>query len=439
MQIVSVNSKLNETLFTGICKDVHLCKLVPTDTIFEKIISFWINHFLDLDQHVLLFNPTVCCCSGSNWRSHSYRTISCITCTCQCPSYSQCGYFILGILCHVLGAVLSGFVVPLLAPCQFFVASSQLFCFPSPLPHFLGWPSAFPQSFHAPLGRRLPHFFLPSLLSNPPRGRAVERPLAGVFAGTFFCLPIVSVDYFFCLITPAGFFFFFRISLSFGLIINKLFFLLKPASVSMLGSWQNDLDKIDTAGSDSVRHRGHPARSYLGQHEARLTNTRREIEFLDNQVAELTTHIQELQREAAQGGPVLPTPRHEPEPRCNIPPPYDGDPKTCRAFLSQCSVVFALQPRTYAGEESKVAFVLMLLTGKARDSGTSVWETQAPCCASFDDFHQEMVRLFDSDSPDPHTWGGWVEDSFQHTHRTLWVPGPTVWSDQCPSCLPGPG
>lgn len=30
------------------------------------------------------------------------------------------------------------------------------------------------------------------------------------------------------------------------------------------------------------------------------------------------------------------------------PSPYDGDPNSCRAFLSHCSLVFALQPRRYA-------------------------------------------------------------------------------------------
>lgn len=147
---------------------------------------------------------------------------------------------------------------------------------------------------------------------------------------------------------------------------------------------------MDTAGADPVRTAVTQQGVLLGQHEARLTNTTREVEFLANQVAELTTRIQELQREAAQGGAVHQLPRHEPEPRCNNPPPYDGDPNSCRAFLSQCSVVFALQPRTYALEESKVAFVLTLLTGKAR-----VWETQAPFCASFKAFRQEMERLFD--------------------------------------------
>lgn len=152
---------------------------------------------------------------------------------------------------------------------------------------------------------------------------------------------------------------------------------------------------MDTAGSDSVRTAVTQQGALLGQHEVRLTNTSREVDFLGNQVAELTARIQELQHDVAQGGQAAPGPHYQHEPRCNIPPPYDGDPNSCRAFLSQCSDVFALQPRTYATEETKVAFVLTLLTGKARDWGISVWDTQAPCCTSFDEFRQEMIKLFD--------------------------------------------
>lgn len=149
---------------------------------------------------------------------------------------------------------------------------------------------------------------------------------------------------------------------------------------------------MDTAGQDPVRSAVAQQGALLGQHETRLSNTTREVEFLSNQVADLTARIQDLQLEAAQGGRF---PRHEPEPRCNNPPTYDGDPNSCRAFLSQCSVVFALQPRTYAAEETRVAFVLTLLTGRARDWGTSVWESRSPCCASFDELRLEMMRLFD--------------------------------------------
>lgn len=152
---------------------------------------------------------------------------------------------------------------------------------------------------------------------------------------------------------------------------------------------------MDAAGSDPVITAVTQQGVLLGQHEARLTNTTREMEYLANQVADLTARIRELQHDTAQGGQADPGPQHTREPRCNNPPPYDGDPNSCRAFLSQCFVVFALQPHTYAAERTKVAYVLTLLAGKARDWGTSVWETQAPCCASFEDFRQEMVRLFD--------------------------------------------
>lgn len=39
----------------------------------------------------------------------------------------------------------------------------------------------------------------------------------------------------------------------------------------------------------------------------------------------------------------------------NNPPPYDGDLSSCQAFLSQCALIFALQPRRYATEASRVA------------------------------------------------------------------------------------
>ncbi len=54
-----------------------------------------------------------------------------------------------------------------------------------------------------------------------------------------------------------------------------------------------------------------------------------------------------------------------------------------RAFLTRCSMHFSLQPRTFEREESKLAFVLTLLTGRAALWGTAVWENQDLCCASF--------------------------------------------------------
>lgn len=136
----------------------------------------------------------------------------------------------------------------------------------------------------------------------------------------------------------------------------------------------------------------------LGQHATQLNTTSREVEMLTAQVVELNARIEELQHNVTvprQASSSPTTPHHDPEPHANNPPPYDGDPNSCRAFLSQCALVFALQPRRYASEASRVAYVLTLLTGRAREWGTAVWDARAPFCHFFEDFREEMIKLFD--------------------------------------------
>lgn len=147
---------------------------------------------------------------------------------------------------------------------------------------------------------------------------------------------------------------------------------------------------MDSAGADQVRTAVSQQGILLGQHSSQLTATSKEVECLTAQVADLNLQIQELQREALASRSAATfghSPSHaEPEPHANNPPPYDGDPNSCRAFLSQCSLVFALQPRRYVTEESRVAFVISLLKGRARDWETAVWDAQASFCATFKDF-----------------------------------------------------
>ncbi|KAL0149260.1 hypothetical protein M9458_055494, partial [Cirrhinus mrigala] len=157
--------------------------------------------------------------------------------------------------------------------------------------------------------------------------------------------------------------------------------------------------EMDSAGADQVRTAVTQQGILLGQHTTQLTVTSREVDLLTAQVAELNARVQELQQEALASRSAVhlarALPQAEPEPHANSPPPYDGDPNSCRAFLSQCSLVFALQPRRYVTEESQVAFVITLLKGRARDWATAVWDARAPFCATFDDFRTEMTKLFD--------------------------------------------
>lgn len=157
-------------------------------------------------------------------------------------------------------------------------------------------------------------------------------------------------------------------------------------------------DSAGAAGSDPLRSALIQQGIMLGQQATQLNATTQEIGALNAQVAALLSTVEELRFEAAGRRPLNPDDlerSRDPEPHANTPPIYDGDPNACQSFLSQCTLVFALQPRRYASEEAKVAFVITLLSGRAREWGVAVWNARAPCCRSFEEFHHEMSRLFD--------------------------------------------
>lgn len=71
------------------------------------------------------------------------------------------------------------------------------------------------------------------------------------------------------------------------------------------------------------------------------------------------------------------------------------EPQLCCSFLAKCSLYTSLQPCSFPSEESKVAFVVTLLTGRAASWGTTVWEQRFPCCTSFQSFSDELNKVFD--------------------------------------------
>ena len=84
-----------------------------------------------------------------------------------------------------------------------------------------------------------------------------------------------------------------------------------------------------------------------------------------------------------------------------LPPPerYSGAPGSCRPFLVQCSLAFELQPSAFPTERSRVAFVVSLLTGRAKDWGTAEWHRQSTICSSVELFSAGLRRVFDHVTP----------------------------------------
>lgn len=80
-----------------------------------------------------------------------------------------------------------------------------------------------------------------------------------------------------------------------------------------------------------------------------------------------------------------------------LPPPerYAGDNGTCRAFLSQCSLIFELQPSSFPSDRSRIEDIITLMSGRALAWATAVWEQQS-ICLSLEEFMEEVRKVFDS-------------------------------------------
>ncbi|KAL0200303.1 hypothetical protein M9458_003490, partial [Cirrhinus mrigala] len=99
---------------------------------------------------------------------------------------------------------------------------------------------------------------------------------------------------------------------------------------------------------------------------------------------------------------TTPTPQtasaHPPvaSPRLAYPDKFDGNPARCKGFLLQCSLFVSQQPALYPTEESRIAFVCSLLTGKALDWATAVWDLNRPTFPSFEAFLRRFREVFNT-------------------------------------------
>lgn len=112
---------------------------------------------------------------------------------------------------------------------------------------------------------------------------------------------------------------------------------------------------------------------------------------IENQVSVLVPPP--VEPTASTSSPVPIARLHEP----HVLPPerYSGDLGTCRAFLIQCSLVFEQQPTSYPTDRSRVAYLMSLLTGRALDWASAVWDGDSNITHSYRVFATEMRRVFD--------------------------------------------
>ncbi|MGL5901107.1 MAG: DUF4939 domain-containing protein, partial [Cetobacterium sp.] len=82
-------------------------------------------------------------------------------------------------------------------------------------------------------------------------------------------------------------------------------------------------------------------------------------------------------------------------PRLAFPEKYDGSPTRCKGFLLQCSLFLSQQPTLYPNDVSRIAFVCSLLTGRALEWATTVWNGGQSSFASFEEFLRHFREVFE--------------------------------------------
>ncbi|KAK3541743.1 hypothetical protein QTP86_002104 [Hemibagrus guttatus] len=73
---------------------------------------------------------------------------------------------------------------------------------------------------------------------------------------------------------------------------------------------------------------------------------------------------------------------------------YSGEVSECQGFLMQCQLYFEMLPHQFSGVHAKIAFIISLLSGKARRWAESMWTTESLVMQSLDPFLVHFKDVF---------------------------------------------
>ncbi|KAK3517425.1 hypothetical protein QTP70_009920 [Hemibagrus guttatus] len=82
-------------------------------------------------------------------------------------------------------------------------------------------------------------------------------------------------------------------------------------------------------------------------------------------------------------------------PRLALPEKFDGSADRCRGFLRQCEVFFSHQLGMYHEEGTKCAFLLSLMTNRALEWASAVWDADPQVRSSFSYFAGMIWEVFE--------------------------------------------
>ncbi|KAK3564330.1 hypothetical protein QTP86_014818 [Hemibagrus guttatus] len=115
------------------------------------------------------------------------------------------------------------------------------------------------------------------------------------------------------------------------------------------------------------------------------------IRSYQDQLADMQAQLSRV----AIASPHDPPPTHGESPRLALPEKFNGSADRCRGFLRQCEVFFSHQPGMYREEGTKCAFLMSLLTDRALEWASAVWDADPQIKASYDYFSGMIKEVFE--------------------------------------------
>ncbi len=134
-----------------------------------------------------------------------------------------------------------------------------------------------------------------------------------------------------------------------------------------------------------------------------LASHQRQLQHLTTLTEELVKALQSMHGTTSPVNPPAPAPlptsspssTQAVNPRLSLPERFDGTPAKCKGFLLQCSLFLNQQPSLYHTDISQVSFICSLLSGRALEWATAVWEGGSLSFPQLNEFLRQFREVFE--------------------------------------------
>ena len=127
------------------------------------------------------------------------------------------------------------------------------------------------------------------------------------------------------------------------------------------------------------------------------------VQNLRSEVDSIKTHL------ASPSVPVVAQTNTNFEPRPAPIPPFHGDPRLGRGFLTQCEITFRLQPSRFQSDESRIGFVAGAFTSHALAWYTAIADKTPSLLHDYAQFRDAFLGIFSSPTE--------IEDAAVRIHK----------------------